>query len=241
MRSESEMRKWLQERRDLGIKFVFASFAGYGEVHDSWNGRTGDFDFLMNTSKIAGEMGMVFRQRLFLLKSTLPTLERLIDRLDQLPGKVKSREIYPLSYSGRAGQLEEERVTDTDLDCLPEQVTKFFFKRATWHTEGEWMDIISKEENSPVKVMLKLWLDDTNIERIEALSCEEIAAEMEDRTRAAFAALPTRQELSKECGNVANTCLYQYSHDIERKWLDRYLAKYPLQFERQLTYLSMFN
>jgi len=36
--------------RDLGVKTLYTSFAGHGAVHDYWNGRKGDFDYLMDLS-----------------------------------------------------------------------------------------------------------------------------------------------------------------------------------------------
>lgn len=240
-RSEKEMRKWLLDRQSLGIRTVIVSFLGHGTVHDYWNGRPGDFDFLISTLKIAAELGMEMVQRLHLLKSTLPCLEELINKLDALPGKVKRRSIEPISYSGRADNLEAERVTAADLEFLPERVAKFFTKRKNWHSEREWIEIVSKKKTSPADIVLKLWVDDSNIDRIESMSCDEIIAELESRTRAAFAALPTRLELCKECGDLTNLRLYAGSQDVERKWLNQYLAKHNIRFERQLTYLTMFN
>jgi hypothetical protein len=240
MRPERELRNWLQQLRDIGVKTAYVSFAGYGDVHDYWNRRKGDFDFLMNAIRIAADLGMIFHQRLFLMKSTLPTLGTLIDKLDTLPGKVKSREIYPLFYTGRAGRLEDERVTKDDLEHLPERVTKFFANRKNWHSEQEWMDIIRKEQEPPlIKILMQLYLDDTNIDRIESMSCEAILEDWERRTRAAYNMLPAPRELCEESGDAANTRLYQNRPDIERLWLNRYLKKHPLLFERQLTYLAM--
>jgi hypothetical protein len=240
MRPESEMRIWLQQQREAGVKVAYVSFAGYRDVHDKWNGRPGDFDFLINTMKIAAELGMVFIQRLFVMKSTLPSFEKLIDTLDDLPGKVKGREVYPLNYSGRAGRLEDERVTAADLKDLPERVIKSFTHRKNWRSEQEWMDIIQNEQEPPsIRTLLKLYLNDTNITRIESMSCEEIVADLESRTRAAYHALPTPQELCERCGDAANARLYHGRPDIERLWLNRYLKKHPVRFERQLTFLSM--
>jgi hypothetical protein len=71
------------------------------------------------------------------------------------------------------------------------------------------------------------------------MSCEEIVGELEARSRAAYAALPTRLELCEDCGDAANNRIYPYRQDIERKWLNRYMQKHPIQFERHLTHLSM--
>ena len=239
MHPERELRTWLQQLRDAGVKVVYVSFAGYRDVHDKWNGRPGDFEFLINTMKLAAELGMVFVQRLFVMKSTLPAFEKLLDTLDGLPGKVKNREVYPLNYSGRAGRLEEERVSAADLEALPERVIKSFTHRKNWRSEQEWLDIIRTEQGSPaIRTLLKLYLNDTNIARVESMSCAEIVTNLESRTRSAYHALPSPQELC-EFADAANDRLYHSRLDIERLWLNRYLRKHSVRFERQLTFLSM--
>lgn len=239
MRSEKEMRVWLQERQKLGIRNVIVSFFGHGAVHDYWNNRPGDFAFLMITLKIAAELGMKIEQRLYLLKSTLPYLEELIDKLDELPGKVRKRLIEPLQYSGRAGNMEEERVTEDELERLPEWVRRFLSKV---RSEREWIAVMQQREEAPKKdVMLKFELDDTNIDRIEAMSCDEIVAELEQRVRGAYASMPTQRELFGACGNPDSTLLYKEQRELERKWLDEYLKKHLIQFDRGITVWGMYR
>jgi sulfatase maturation enzyme AslB (radical SAM superfamily) len=239
MRSEKEMRIWLQERQKLGIRNVVASFLGHGAVHDSWNGRPGDFDFLMSTLKIAAELGMEMEQRLFLIKSTLPHMEELIDKLDMLPNKVRKRSVCPLDYSGRADKLEAERLTEADLKYLPERVSRFL---TAVRSEREWIEFIRQREDPPKKKgVLKFYLDDTNIDRIEAMSCDAIVAELEQRVRTAYAALPTQRELCEACGDPNSTLLYSFWSELERKWLDKYLEQHPIQFEREITMLGMYR
>jgi hypothetical protein len=52
MRNEAEMRRWLVERQAVGFKVVIGTFVGHGAVHDRWNGRQGDFDFMIRTLDI---------------------------------------------------------------------------------------------------------------------------------------------------------------------------------------------
>lgn len=239
MRSESEMRVWLRERQKLGIRNVIVSFLGHGGVHDYWNNRPGDFDYLMSTLKIAAELGMNMEQRLYLLKSTLPCIEELIDKLDALPGKVKKRLIEPIAYSGRAGNMEAERVTEPDLECLPERLRKSV---SEVRSEREWIAVMRQDAEPPRRnVLLKLCLDEMNIDRIETMSCEEIVAELEQRVRDAYAAMPARKELLEAYGDSNNTHLYASIWELERKWLDRYLEKYPIHFDREITIWSMFR
>ncbi len=110
-RSESEMHDWLQARRDVaGIRSVHASLAGYGAVHDKWNGRKGDFEFLYNTMVAAADLGLRIAQRLFVVQSTLPHLDRLVERLDAIPGTAQ-RYLCSFFYRGLASRLESEQIT----------------------------------------------------------------------------------------------------------------------------------
>lgn len=240
VRSEKEMRGWLQERKDAGIKEVHASFAGHGKVHDRWNGRRGDFEFQMSTLKIAAELGLEISQRLLLTRSTLPLLDELIDRLDSLPGHPKKRYLCPLFYMGSATRLENERVTREMLESLPRRIMSLYGSDIRkWRSEPEWMRCVREEDEGPQKVMLRLEPDENNIDTIERMSCDEILADLKTRTRQAYNAIPGRRELCEMAGDPTNTRIYVIRNDIERKWLDHYLESDPTPFDRILTHLSM--
>jgi hypothetical protein len=237
-RPDDEMKRWLKERQDIGIKAVVGSFAGHSQFHDGWNGRRGDFDFQMRTLAVAAGLGMELRQRLFLTNSTIPLLDELIEKLDALPGLVGDRVIYPLFYCGRARRLEGERITREMLDTLPERIRRLYRSDwKNWRAEQEWIEYVATEGEIPEKVRLNLELDDSNIDQVEAMSCDEILAELESRTRAAYAVIPSRVELAETYGDPSNTHIYMFRWDMERKWLDRHLAKNPALFDRELTHL----
>jgi hypothetical protein len=87
IRQSDALIEWLEERRAAGIVGFHTSLAGCGETHDRWNGRAGDFDYQTTILRLAGERGMVRRQRLFLTQNTLPIFDRLLDILDGIPEK----------------------------------------------------------------------------------------------------------------------------------------------------------
>jgi hypothetical protein len=88
IRSGEALIEWLEERRAAGITGFHASLAGYGEIHDRWNGRAGDFDYQMSILRLAGDRGMVRQEKLFLTQNTLPIFDRLLDILDGIPGRL---------------------------------------------------------------------------------------------------------------------------------------------------------
>jgi hypothetical protein len=55
IRRGDELIAWIEERRQAGIVGFHTSLAGYGETHDRWNGRTGDFDYQTAILRLGGE------------------------------------------------------------------------------------------------------------------------------------------------------------------------------------------
>src|SRR5215813_10946985 len=122
IRLGNDLIKWIEERRAAGIIGFHTSLAGYGETHDRWNGRAGDFDYQTTILRMAGERGMARQEKLFLTKNTLPLFDRLLDILDAIPGEVRSRTATPFFYAGLATRYEETRLTEDDRDSLPERI-----------------------------------------------------------------------------------------------------------------------
>ncbi|MGO8845837.1 MAG: hypothetical protein ACLQFI_10995 [Methylocella sp.] len=237
IRPQDDMRNWLQDRQALGLKSLVPSLAGVGKTHDHYNRRRGDFEFLIDTLRTGAELGLEAHQRLFLTKRTLPQIERLIETLDSVPIKVLSRSLCPFYYRGLSDQLEEERITEEVRDGLPPQLAALRHADDPWLSEREWIDHVKNEDpTKPDVVRLILHLDASNIGKIETMPVEEIFKDLEHRTRVAYAAVPSRQELAKHVGDPSNTRIYVHREDVERLWLDRYLRDHPIKFERELTY-----
>jgi len=211
---------WLDERRDAGIVGVHASLAGYGETHDRWNGRAGDFDYQTAILRLAGERGMIRQEKLFLTQNTLPIFDRLLDILDSIPGEVRSRTATPFFYAGLATRYEDERLTEDDRDNLPERINGLRAgKFGNWLSEREWIPIMLETASRPRKLLLKLDVDDTNIDYLENTSCEEIFAERERRYQDSYRVVPSLDELCARYGDPANRRIYVMSRDVEGRWL----------------------
>jgi hypothetical protein len=213
--------EWLEERRTAGIVGFHTSLAGCGETHDRWNGRAGDFDYQATILRLAGERGMVRRERLFLTQNTLPIFDRLLDILDGIPGEVRSRVASPFFYAGLATRYEGERLTEDDRDNLPERIDKLRPARFNnWLSEREWLPIMMETASQPRKLLLKLDVDETNIDYLETASCEEIFAERERQYQESYRLIPALDELCARYGDAANRKIYMMSRDVEGRWLD---------------------
>jgi len=238
MRPMSEMYDWLKVRRDeIGIDSVHASLAGHSAVHDRWNGRPGDFDFLFQTMQIAADLGLQVRQRLFVVKSTVPLLDELAKQLDQIEAATE-RYFSLFFYRGLGVNLEEERITEELRQRLPPHVHGYEPHSECWYSEREWIEIAkSAHDDEPQDLYLKLHLNESIIDQMEALSCDEIISDLEIRTRAIYAAIPSRQELCEHASDSSNKRIYSDYADIENKWFDRHLTIKPMAIERRLTHL----
>jgi len=244
-RTDAELRTWLSERQEFGCISAHGSFAGAGTTHDYWNGQRGNYDLIVRTLRIAGEIGMAVLARLFVVKSTLPTLQALNDELDALPEHDKNwRYAVPYFYAGWASRLEEERIDERVRDDLPSWLGDLLRKARSaegeCRSEREWIEAI-RSQPEPRNVGLILNVTDANIDRLEQQSCDEIVDDLKARTSKAYAAIPALHELCDRYGDRDGTKIYGLERCLEMKWLDRHLQEHPARFERQLTHLQMGN
>ncbi|MGP0082661.1 MAG: hypothetical protein ACLP0B_03390 [Steroidobacteraceae bacterium] len=239
MRGEEEMRRWLSERQGLGLEGVKASFTGHGAVHDRWNGRHGDFDFLMRTLRTAAEIGLGHSTTLFLTKSSLPLMDELVDKLDALPTPHKGRHVCPYYYIAHGAHHEAERITEEDRENLTGVVTEGLGTILILRSEREWIESIRGDGEAPTDIFLHLELNAENVDRLEAMSCDEIFADLEARARASLATFPSLHELADTYGDRNGTKIYMFARDLDRMWLDRFLGANPIDLDRQLLHYHL--
>jgi hypothetical protein len=221
IRSGAALIEWLEERRLAGITGFHASLAGCGAIHDRWNGRAGDFAYQTSILRLAGERGMVRREKLFLTRNTLPVFDRLLDILDGIPGEIVSRNASPFFYAGLATRYESERLTEHERDNLPERINRLRPKRfGNWLSEREWIPIMMETAGQPRKLLLKIDVDETSIGYLENASCEEIFAERERQYQDSYRLVPALDELCARYGDLNNRKIYTMSRDVEGRWLD---------------------
>ncbi|HWB48935.1 MAG TPA: radical SAM protein [Stellaceae bacterium] len=221
IRRDAELVEWIEERRAAGIVGFHTSLAGCGEVHDRWNGRTGDFAYQTAILRLAGERGMARQEKLFLTKNTLPLFDRLLDLLDALPGGLHSRGASPFFYAGLASRYEDERLTEDDRDALPERIDALRAgKFSRWLSEREWIPIMLETAGKPRRLQLKLDVDESNIDALERTPCAEVFAARERQYRESYRAIPAVDELAARYGDPDNRRIYMMSRDVEGRWLD---------------------
>ena len=221
IRRGEELAAWLQERRAAGIVGFHVSLAGYGDTHDRWNGRRGDFEYQAAILRLGGEHGMIREEKLFLTRNTLPLFDRLLDFLDAIPGELRRRTAGPFFYAGLATRYEDERLTEDDRDSLPKRINELRpAKFDTWLSEREWIPVMLETASKPRRLMLKLDVNESNIDHLERASCEEIFTTREREYRESYRATPALDELCARYGDRTNRRIYIMSRDVEGRWLD---------------------
>jgi hypothetical protein len=221
IRRGDELLIWLDERLAAGIVGLHTSLAGYGETHDRWNGRAGDFDYQTTILRLGTERGMTRQEKLFLTKNTVPLFDPLLDILDAIPGEPDSRTASPFFYAGLATRYEDERLTEDDRDSLPERINELRPGRfGTWLSEREWIPVMLETADRPRRLQLKLDVHESNIDHLERASCEEIFAAREQEYQDSYRAIPSLIELCDRYADTENRRVYMMSRDVEGRWLD---------------------
>lgn len=155
----------------------------------------------------------------------LPVTNRLIELLDAIDAPVRYRRVFPFGYVGLAVRHEEERIDEAIRDALPELLGSAAPDTGTWRSEREWIAIVSKEPEpaSPIPVTLHIEVNDLNVAWPETASCDEIMSDVEERTAAVYASLPSISELCAIYGSPESRRVYTSRHEMDRMWLSRYV------------------
>jgi hypothetical protein len=164
---------------------------------------------------------MVRRERLFLTQNTLPIFDRLLDILDGIPGEIRSRVTSPFFYAGLATRYESERLTEDERDTLPQRINELRPARFDiWLSEREWIPVMMETASQPRRLLLKLDVDETNIDYLENASCEEIVTTRQREYQDSYRSIPALDELCVRYGDPTNRKIYMMSRDIEGRWMD---------------------
>jgi hypothetical protein len=243
-RTDGELLSWLSMLKEYGLQSVHATFAGAGDRHDYWNGKSGNFDLLMRTLRIAADLDLTLGQRLLVGKTTLPDLDFLIRSLAALPRRPGTwRYAMPFFYQSVAQKaqpdVEQDRIDERMRDQLPDGVSEIFRDTDDISnlSEREWIDFFANQDDPVDRVHLVIHLTARTIGDLERTPISDIVGDLEERTLRAYAAMPTFGELRSRYGDRSNRLIYALPRCVEMKWLDMYRAEHPaLGFDQSLTH-----
>ncbi|MBU6462316.1 MAG: hypothetical protein KGK01_10000 [Bradyrhizobium sp.] len=226
MRVGPELEQWLVGLRSAGIIGFHVSLAGVDGVHDRWNSRTGDFAFQTEILRRGGAMGMVRHERLFLAKNTLPVFDQLLNVLEAIPGDIRDRYAVPFFYQGRAVKYESERIDENDRDHLLARVKNLrLWLSENWLSEREWLPRLKERAGAPKEVALTVEVNEKNIDRLEAQTCEEVFADAQSVFLMDWAGVPDIEELCDHFGDSDGRKIYSTGEELETKLFDIYRVK----------------
>jgi hypothetical protein len=104
---------------------------------------------------------------------------------------------------------------------LPDRINELRPARFdNWLSEREWIPVMMETASQPRRLILKLDVDETNIDRLEKSSCEEIFAERERQYQESYRGIPELDELCSRYGDPENRRIYMTSRDVEGRWLE---------------------
>lgn len=227
-RSQSEMRDFLEARRPLGIDTLVSTFSGYEERHDHWNNQPGNYRFQLDSLYLAAEMGMQLQQRMLLMRSSLPTLESVLDDLDRIESRQFTRWAIPMFCSGRARRLEDERLTEEDFAGLSPRLRACLREDwPNWKSERQWLAQVLAGTDETQRTYLAFAVTETSLDWAEGRSCEEIVTHFEAQYRESASRLPSTRELGERYGDASNERVYFNQMQMERLWMKRHLQAHP--------------
>lgn len=225
IRSDSEMREMLLRFKEAGMTDVGLTFYGTGRTHDRWAGRKSDFEYLLAMARAARECEMKRAEAIFVHQGNLDELPNLLAMLDQIPG-ARHCSVCTWDYRGRGKSLEQERITASQVEALPEEIRRLI-NLERYRSEAEWLERIAQGA-IPAKTarwyFIGVWED--NVERLESVPCEALTAAIRDADDAFHRAIPPLPVLAERYGDKGGDRLYAL-RDLEWKWTDRYLDEHP--------------
>jgi sulfatase maturation enzyme AslB (radical SAM superfamily) len=242
IRSEDEMYEWLLERKEAGVTQIHTAFYGNRELQDKTHGRKGDFDFMVMANRVAADIGLKRMERLFLTKSTLPHLDKLIDRLDGIPG-LEARWVQQVGYYGNARRMENERCTRAEIETLPVRVLKCLnYPNPGLMTEAEFMEQVRNGYRLSDVKTLGLWVEDSNIEEIESKTCDEIVDNLKQKWNRLYSLLPDLIHLCNSYGDPFNMRIAGPGRFVpvwRERWLKDHPGLVPREDEMDFVYLQV--
>jgi sulfatase maturation enzyme AslB (radical SAM superfamily) len=230
-RSDAELFDLLSSLKSLGIQLIDLTFYGTEEYHDRFAARSGDYQLMMNTLKIANRVGLDVSVSIPLSQENASQIDDLLSQLDNyhttritcfVPhGEGRGRLLNPVRYQLENYELASSRV-------------KSLLNRDRFRTEAEWLN--SKIPEATRRV-LTLTLTSDNVNMFEHMDFAETIAYLEKLDDQYYQTVPSFSELAKIYGNPKGHELYSfrdlYMH-YQRKYLaDRKITIYDVNDERQ--------
>lgn len=234
VRKGSELKQWVQNLKEIGVKKVNFSWFGDRDFNDKFVHRKGYFDYLLSLSKEVSKVGIPRDSSVFILRSN-------IEQIEILTKKLKAIGIMPyyrlLDYRGNAKKLINEFIRERDLSKLPNYVVESK-SLARFKPEHKWIEMIKAGQN-PLLTKRGLFLVATpeNINQYMRMSIEEIMNMFHDIDYRLQKSIPSIQFLAEEYGDKSSDILFDY-RSLLWKWTDMHFEN-NLKLDKSLLFSDL--
>ncbi len=201
-RNLASLNSFISLLKDNGIKLVNLTFYGTREYHDRFSGRKGDFDYMCDIIRMCNRLHVPVEVSAPVIKENMDQAEELYDFLNNLE---ISHFFFFLPHSkGRGFRLEDQRLTDSDYESLPE-IIKANFALSPLKTEREWLELndFPQEENRILTMVLRNGTDYLN------LTADEIISRLTEKDDLFYSQMPDNQTLAEMYGDLQGNRLYR--------------------------------
>ena len=222
-RTEEELTELLTELKQNGIKMIDLTFYGTEAYHDRFAARIGDYKLMMNTLKIANQVGLDAAVSIPLSHENAHQMDELLNQLEQY--RTVRISCFVPHGEGRGHLLDKVRFTLDDYEQLSEKA-KGFFNRDRFKPEKEWVQ--SAELPQPSRRVLAVTLTPDNIDFFENLNFQDTIAYLEKLDDTYYQVIPSFAELMKMYGDANGTKMYS-ARDLYLHYQRRYLADHPIE------------
>ena len=204
MRDVSECRELAAMLKEEGVKRLNFTVYGEREYHDRFAARRGDFELVLRMMSAAERAGLEVSAGIPITKENIGSVNELACYIKK---QVSSCELFLFipHEEGRGKALSSARLTEDDL-LLIDKSLPARFNRALFRPEREWLNGFYMEET---KRQLIISIRSDNIGRYEAMTPDEIVAEVEALDDAYYAAYPSFYELAGLYGDMEGGKLYR--------------------------------
>lgn len=222
IRDEQQTQSFLISLQNAGIRRLHYTFYGLQAYHDRFAGRKGDFDYIMQTAKIARTMCMSVSAGIMVTMENLDQLEALVLLLKN----AGITDITPLlpHGKGRGYALSDIRLTEAGYRQLPTCIREKL-PRDKYRTEVQWLAQGSFPQQSVRHLTLSLTPE--NMARLEKMHPADMISELEEMDEAFYSKLPDMDTLALRYGKPENTQLFRF-RDLYLQWQKRYMAEHPI-------------
>ncbi|MCL2532433.1 MAG: hypothetical protein FWE40_09850 [Oscillospiraceae bacterium] len=222
LRDQTALRDYLIQVQQAGVTTIDTTFYGTQAYHDKFAGRKGDFAFLCEIIATGLSLGLTMQPTFLATEENKTQLPELVDMLTRLGCTAMYGFIQ--DYRGFGETLEDIRLCQASYDELLHNVKQHVSVK---HHKAQAQWLADDEFATPTERQLVLALRPDNVDRFEAMSCDEIIEYIENLDDEYHATLPSLPDLAKLYGDDGCQKLYR-QRDLQWKWQKAYIKQHGL-------------